>query len=110
MRLFHGVTHGQIGVDLVVVAPAYPASLYVPGGDKIGDDGLGGPFGDPDPVGDITAAHAGVFGDADENVAVVREEGPGRFGPRDGALSADVGIGLAFYHRTIVAGFVKQKA
>ena len=77
MRLFHGMAHGKVRIDLVVVASPDAGALHVAGVDEVGDDGLGGTFGDPDPSRDVTSPDARVLSHADQDVPVVGEERPG---------------------------------
>jgi hypothetical protein len=74
--LLEGVAQGCFGVDGVAIAPAFASAGDVPLVDEVGDDGLRGPLGDPDPCGDVAAADVGLLGDADENVGVVGEKRP----------------------------------
>ena len=78
MRLLHGVAQRTIRIDLIVVAAPDPGSLHIALLHEVRNDRLGGTLGDPDPHGDVTAANAVVNRDADEDVTVVGEEGPGR--------------------------------
>ena len=69
-----------MAVDLVTVAPSDLGSLEVSLGDEIGHDPLGGAFGDPDLLCDVTGTAVGVASDAQQDVGVVAEEHPaGRF-------------------------------
>ena len=67
-----------VPVDLVAVA----ASLFDPHKEalrhEIGDDLLRGPLANADLVGDLADPNARVASDAEEHVAVVREDEPGR--------------------------------
>lgn len=63
-------------VDFIPVATADADALEVPAGDEVGDDALGGAFGNPDCLGHIAQTDFWVAGDAEEYVRVVREEGP----------------------------------
>src|SRR4051794_28146370 len=55
-----GVTHGDVGVDAVVVSTTGPFALHVAGFDQVGDDALGGSLGDSDALADITESRVRV--------------------------------------------------
>ena len=76
MAVLGGVAHGDVGVDAVVVATADPFALDVAGFHQLGDDALGGPFCDPDALGDVTEPGVRVSVDAEKDLGVVREEPP----------------------------------
>ena len=73
-----GMPHCSFSVDEVVVAPADPTPDDDFCVDEVGDDSLCGPLGDPDPFGDVPEPDIDVLGDAQKNLRVVRQEGPGR--------------------------------
>ena len=54
-----GVAHGDGGVDAVAVSTADPFTLDVAGFHQVGDDPLGGPLGDSNPLGDVTNRASG---------------------------------------------------
>ena len=72
-----GVTHGVFAVDGVVVASSDADCLDVPGFDQVGDDALGCAFGDADALGDVAEPDVVCLGEAEEDLGVVGEEGPG---------------------------------
>ena len=78
MRLLNWVAQRTIRIDFIVVTASDPGSLHIALLHEVGDDRLGGALGDPDPGGNVPAANAVVKRDADEDVAMVGEEGPGR--------------------------------
>jgi hypothetical protein len=45
-------------------------------GDELADDAVGGALGDPDLVADVAQAHAGIAGDAQEDLCVAGQKGP----------------------------------
>ena len=71
------VAHFDGGVDRVVVSAADAGALDVAGLDEVGDDALGGAFGDADLVGDVSHAGFGVVGDAEQHLGVAGDERPG---------------------------------
>ena len=71
-----GVTHGYVSSDAVVVTPANPFALDVAGFDQVGDDALGGSFGDPNALCDVTESRVRVAVEAEKDLGVVREEPP----------------------------------
>ena len=72
-----GVAHGVRAVDGVVIASSDADCLDVPGLDQVGEDALGCPFGDADAFGDVAESDVVCLGEADEDLGVVGEEGPG---------------------------------
>ena len=77
MAFLGGVAHGGVGVDVVAVASAGALAFDVAGFDEVGDDALGGSFGDSDLFGDVAETDGGVALDAEEHLRVVGEEPPG---------------------------------
>ena len=77
MAVLGGVPHGDVGVDAVVVSTADPFALDVAGLDEVGDDALGGSFGDSDTLGDVTESRVGIAAEAEKDLGVVGEEPPG---------------------------------
>jgi hypothetical protein len=71
------VSHRMFAVDGVVVASSDAGSLYVAGFDEFGHDALGCAFGNAHVVGDVAESDVGGVGQAEENLGVVGEEGPG---------------------------------
>jgi hypothetical protein len=53
-----------VAVDLIAVAPPDLGPVDVAPGDQVGDDPLGGSFGNSDAFGDVTRAGVRVAGDA----------------------------------------------
>ena len=76
-----GVAEAAARVDHVVIPAPDLGAADVSIGDQVGEDPLGRPFGDADPVGDVTRARPGVVRDAEEHVRVVGEEVPRAGGP-----------------------------
>ena len=76
MAVLGGVTHGDVGVDAVVVSTSDAFAFDVAGFHQFGDDALGGPFGDSNRLGDVTEPCVGVAVEAEEDLGVVREEPP----------------------------------
>ena len=72
-----GVAHGLLVVDGVVVASPDADCVDVPGFDQVGEDALGCAFGDADAFGDVAESDVVCLGEADEDLGVVGEEGPG---------------------------------
>ena len=77
MAVLGGVAHGDVGVDAVAVSTADPFALDVAGLDQVGDDALGGTFGDSDALGDVTEPRVRVADETEQDLGVVREEPPG---------------------------------
>lgn len=71
------VSHRVLLVDGVAVAAPDALGLHVAGFDELGEDALGRAFGDADALGHVTEPDLGVLGDAQEDLGVVGEEGPG---------------------------------
>lgn len=76
MLPFEGMTERDGRVDRVPVASSDLLPGQVPGLHQITDDPLGGPFGDPDPLGEIANAGLGIAGKHDDRMSVVGQEGP----------------------------------
>ena len=72
-----GVAHGVLAVDGVVIASSDAGCLDVSGFDQVGEDALGCAFGDADAFGDVAEPDVVCLGEADEDLGVVGEEGPG---------------------------------
>jgi hypothetical protein len=77
--LLGGVAHVRVGVDSVVVSSSLSLAVDVAGFDEVGEDALGGSFGDSDSFGDVPQPDVGVLGDSEQDLCVVGEEGPGGF-------------------------------
>jgi hypothetical protein len=54
-----------------VVAPAGALARDVAGVRELGDDPMGGPFGDPDALADVAKASARITSDADQPLSVL---------------------------------------
>lgn len=72
-----GVAHGAFAVDGVAVAASLAGCLDVAGLDEVGEDALGCAFGDADVLGDVAESDVGGVGEAEEDLGVVGEKGPG---------------------------------
>ena len=72
-----GVSHGVFATDGVVAASSDADCLYVASCDEVGEDALGCAFGDADVFGDVSESDVGRVGEAEEDLGVVGEEGPG---------------------------------
>ena len=72
-----GVAHGVFVVDGVVVASSDADFLDVSGFDQVGEDALGCTLGDADAFGDVAESDVVCLGEAEEDLGVVGEEGPG---------------------------------
>jgi hypothetical protein len=70
------VPHRRVAVDHVVVAPSDPLTLENACVHQVGGDALGSAFGDADCLSDIPETGFAVFGDAEQDLSVVREESP----------------------------------
>jgi hypothetical protein len=70
------VAHLDVAVDRVAVSASDALPLDEARLDEVGDDSLGGAFGDPDVEGDIAQPDLGVVGDAKEHLGVVGDEPP----------------------------------
>ena len=77
MALLGGVSaHRRFPVDHVAVAAAIPLPVDVAGLDQVRQDALRGSEGDANRVGDVSQAHVGVAGDAEQHLCVVGDELP----------------------------------
>jgi hypothetical protein len=90
MGLLQRMAKRAVRIDLVVIPPPPPSAPEVARLDQVGDDRLGGPFGDADLVGDVATAYGGIVGDAHHDVAVIGEERPAWLVP---ILGTDIGCG-----------------
>jgi hypothetical protein len=70
------VTHVDAGIDAVVVPAAVMFAVDVAGVDEVGEDSLGGAFGDADPFSDVSKPDVGATRDCEEYLGVVGEEAP----------------------------------
>jgi hypothetical protein len=70
------VAHFDVAVDRVAVSASDALPFDEARLDEVGDDSLGGAFGDPDVEGDIAQPDLGVVGDAKEHLGVVGDEPP----------------------------------
>ena len=75
-----GVAHLDVAVDRVVVSPTDAFPFDEPCLDEVGEDSLGGAFGDSDVDGDVAESDLGVVGDAKEHLGVVGDEAPAALG------------------------------
>ncbi len=75
------MTEGKIRYDLVTVPPTLSLAQHIATFDQLGEDPVGGAFGDPDRRGDVAQADSRVIGHARKDVGVVGQEVPaGRLG------------------------------
>ena len=70
------MTHGNGRVQRVPVPPPHALTTHVSLFDEIGDDSLRGPLGDADGGGDVTQTDLGITVDAEQDLAVARQEVP----------------------------------
>jgi len=62
--------------DRVAVAPPLAAAANVTGRLELYDDAVRRPLGDPDALTDLSEPDAGIVGDAEEHLSMVRKERP----------------------------------
>ena len=74
--LFVGVAKGAVLGYAVAVATAFAGDFEVAPGGEVVDDALDGVLGDADAMGDLAHAQFRIFGDREQHVGVVGEEGP----------------------------------
>lgn len=72
-----GVSHYVFAVDGVAVATSDADGRHVASFDEVGEDALGCAFGDADVFRHVAEADVGRVGEAQEDLGVVGEEGPG---------------------------------
>jgi hypothetical protein len=70
------MAQGKLRLDLVAVPPAMSLAQHVALFDQLGQDPVGGPFGDPDRSGDVAQADSRVMSHAHKDVGVVRQKVP----------------------------------
>ena len=75
--LLRRVAHVPVLVDAVAVAATVALAFDISRIDKVGEDALGGSFGDPDLLGNVAKPDVWRAGDAEEHLRVVGEEAPG---------------------------------
>ncbi len=73
---FQRMPKRQLRVELIAVAPSIASTREIAVCDEFGHDALGGTFGNAHFSGDIAQPHPGIFGNAQQNVRVISEEGP----------------------------------
>jgi hypothetical protein len=71
-----GVSHLEIAIDRVKVAPTCALPRDEASLNEVGEDPLRCTLGDPDLVGDVPEPHLWVAGDAKQNLGVVGDESP----------------------------------
>jgi hypothetical protein len=78
-RLVHleRVTQSAASHDPVAVSAADSLASEVSLGFEVRDDARDRPFGDADPVGDVTLTSLRILGEAHQDVRVIRQECPG---------------------------------
>jgi thiamine pyrophosphate-dependent acetolactate synthase large subunit-like protein len=81
MVRFQRVAERSVEMDLVLVVATDLVDREVPRVGQLVDDAKNGSFLDADEVGNVADSHIGLTGDADQNMGVVREKGPGLFVP-----------------------------
>lgn len=92
MVVFEGMAETEMFVNCVVVAPAPSFSVEVSVAFEVDDDLHRRSFGDADEVGDLAKSEVGRLHDGEQDVGVVRQEGPAagrRFARRGSRHSAD---------------------
>jgi hypothetical protein len=72
------VTHREMRVDGIPVAPAKPGAGHVPGVHEVPHDALRCSLGYADGRGDVPQTRVGITADAEQHLCVVREEMPVR--------------------------------
>ena len=70
------VTEAVVAIDEIAVAPAFADSGDVAAGFEIVDDLECRAFGDTDEFGDVANAEVGRAGHSEQDVSVIRQEGP----------------------------------
>jgi hypothetical protein len=70
------MTQGKVRHDLVPISPALPLAQHIATFDELGEDPVGGAFGDPDRGGDVAEADSRIIGHAGKDVGVVGQEVP----------------------------------
>ena len=70
------MTQGKLRLDLVAVSPANSLPRHVALFDQLGEDPVGGAFGDPDRSGDVAQADPRVMSHAGEDMGVVGQKAP----------------------------------
>ena len=73
---YEGMTQGQVRLDLVAIPPALALAQHVALFDQLGEDPMGGPFGDPDGGGDVPQSDSRIMSHAGKDVGVVGQEVP----------------------------------
>ncbi len=66
-----GVPHLHVTVQAIVIAPADPFAVDVPGGYQVSDDSLCRSFGDSDHLRDIADSDLWIASDAQERLGMV---------------------------------------
>ena len=70
------MAQGKLRLDLVAVPPPLSLPQHVALLDQLGQDPVGGAFGDPDRGGDVAQADSRVMGHARKDVGVVGQKVP----------------------------------
>jgi hypothetical protein len=80
--LDEGMTQRKLRHDLVAIPSALSLAQHVALVDELGEDPVGGAFGDPDRGGDVAQADARIMGHAGEDMGVIGQKvpSPGRRG------------------------------
>ena len=66
-----GVPHLHVTIQAIVIAPADPLAIDVPGGNQVSDDSLRCSFGDSDHLRDIADSDFWIASDAQERLGMV---------------------------------------
>jgi hypothetical protein len=74
--LLRRVAHVPMLIDAVAIAATVALAFDVSRIDQVGEDALGGSFGDPDLLGNVAKPDIWRAGDAEEYLSVIGEEAP----------------------------------
>ena len=76
----------ELGLHLVAISSALSLAHHVPLVDQLGQDSVGGAFGDADGSGDVAQADTGVTSHADQDMRVIGQKVPVRSRLRRGLM------------------------
>jgi hypothetical protein len=86
-----------VGLKLVAVAASVSFLDDVARFGEVRDDALGASFGDTKRGSDVPQPHPGIVGDAQQDLGVARQEGPGSCRPSThGSLSGNLLLDIYF--------------